>query len=76
MILRDRTMDDKLMYIPNDEKQNYPLYEKNSLKTTNQDLIQELFLGKNERAYSLNLLYQFILQSNVPSLPNFSLKVK
>ena len=23
-ILRDKTMDDKSMYIPNDDKQNYP----------------------------------------------------
>ena len=27
-ILRDRTLDDKLMYLPNDDKQNYPIFIK------------------------------------------------
>ena len=42
-ILRDKTMDDKLIYIPNDDKQEYPicklklLFWKVSIKTSNKN---------------------------------------
>ena len=53
-ILRDKPMVDKLMYIPNDIKQNYPFYrlsvlDNNSLLTNNQKInksTQSLYINE------------------------------
>ena len=47
-ILRDKTMDDKLIFIPNDDKQNYPYFRlKLLVENQNSEIVPKVFETTN-----------------------------